>query len=511
MGGFFFLEGAKEAMGISGCVESCLKRSCKGYQSLEGGPGLRVLENEPETWWHKLDHLIYLPILGLVRPRALYYYQGKGLKVLYDFTYKYLTLEHFLGELRRLKVGYALAGELSFRYSQAWYPDYSDKGQDDLLFIFSDWHVKPHWTKHKAHSGHVSMLERFMPGTHQLMINGPEGHILGGWNYPIDTHLSHVLVDLESDLASNLERPIAYNIFDSEGSGLPTAERYAEAKRFYISVLPRKVAHGLGNFKLLDDWELVEGDEGHEVVEARWQDPKKAQADPRRLILMRRLGDSDPVRIYAGCIPPHLSAGAVPGRYRQRWQYQERVIRQLVNGANLNANFGYSFREVENRTQKRRWEEAQKKVEATEERLSLHLEALRNLWKKLKSLRKTFSEKQTASQQQIDVHRRELHHRQESGQPWRRCQQRLQKCERDLAEQETRFQKQRSRLLNEIGKRRQRRSQFQKELRERQQLRDGIDTDTLCRERDAMGLIPIPCAGNETLRKIKSCSIYNFY
>ena len=74
------------------------------------------------------------------------------------------------------------------------------------------------------------MWGRVMPGTHQLIINGPEGHWLGGWNYPIDARLPHVLIDLEIELANKLERPIAYNIFDSEGGGLPVALRYKQAQ-----------------------------------------------------------------------------------------------------------------------------------------------------------------------------------------------------------------------------------------------------------------------------------------
>jgi|GEM_PF-4953876 len=53
---------------------------------------------------------------------------------------------------------------------------------------------------------------------------------------------------------------------------------------------------------------------------------------------MRRRGDTNPTRVYSGRIPEHLSAGAVPACFRQRWACQERVIRQMVNGANLNAN-----------------------------------------------------------------------------------------------------------------------------------------------------------------------------
>ncbi|MCK4450339.1 MAG: hypothetical protein KAX26_07080, partial [Anaerolineae bacterium] len=147
--------------------------------------------------------------------------------------------------------------------------------------------------------------------------------------------------------------PIAHNIFDSEGGGLPIAKRYAEAQRDYISVLPRQGDQSLAAFKVPGEWEPVEGDPDHEAVDACWRDEQKAQEDPRRLVLMRRLKDTDPTRVYAGRIPPSLPAGAVPARFRQRWQHQERVIRQMVNGANLNANFDYVYNEVPNRTQRR--------------------------------------------------------------------------------------------------------------------------------------------------------------
>jgi len=53
------------------------------------------------------------------------------------------------------------------------------------------------------------------------MLNGPQGRLLGGWNYPVDTHMSHILVDLEAALEHTLGRPIACTIVDSEGGGLP--------------------------------------------------------------------------------------------------------------------------------------------------------------------------------------------------------------------------------------------------------------------------------------------------
>ena len=477
MGEFFSLEAAKQEMGIIEDIEACLEASRQEYRETNPGTSLRIVVSEPETLWHKLDHLLYLPILGLTRPRDLYYYQGKGLKVLHGFTYKYLTVEHFLGELTRLRVGYPLADALACGYSQAWYPG------DGPLFIFTDWHVKPHWTKHRAHSGHVTMWERVMPGTKQLLINGPDGHLLGGWNYQVDVHLTQVLVELEADLATKLERPIAYNIFDSEGSGLPTAERYAEAEREYISVLPRKGDQSLTAFELLGEWEPVEGDPEHEAVYANWKDSQKAQEDPRRLVLMHRLKDTDPTRVYAGRIPESLSAGAVPARFRQRWQHQERVIRQMVNGANLNANFGYAYSEVPDRTRKRRWEKAQEKVEVSERRLAEQEEALANLWHKLGALRETYCQERETLQKEIEAQTLELARRQEEGVAFRRCWRGLQSRQRRLADLTARFQRRRCRLLEKIARRRARRSELCKELAERRADRDAIDTESLCRER----------------------------
>ena len=439
---------------------------------------MRVAVSESETVWHKLDHLLYLPILGLTRPRDLYYYQGHGLKVLYGFTYKYLTLEHFLGQLTRLQVGYALADALARCYSQAWYPG------NDPLFIFTDWHVKPHWTKHRAHSGHITMWERVMPGTKQLLVNGPDGHLLGGWNKQVDTHLTQVLVDWEVELTAKLQRPIAYNIFDSEGSGLPTAKRYVETKQAYLSVLPRKGSHTLDAFELLGKWEPVQGDPAHEAVNARWSDPHKAQEDHRRLVLMRRLEDSDPTRIYVGCNLESLSAEAIPVRFRQRWHCQEGVIRQMISGANLNANFGYSYCEVPNRTQKRRWEEAQEKVEVSERLLNQEQEALANLWRKLTGRRKAYHQQQKVLSKEIEAKKIELAHRQQEGRAILRSRKGLLSRQRRLDDLTVDFQRQRHRLLQAMARRLTRRSELRQELSKRQAVRDEIDTESLCRERN---------------------------
>jgi len=464
-------------MGVSPVVEASIAAAGQEQTQTDSAPSLPGVVGEPEALWPKLDHLLYLPILGLTRPRDLYYYQGKGLHVLYGFTYKYLTVEHFAGQLSRWQVGYPLADALADCYSQAWYP-----GQA-AIFIFTDWHTKPHWTKQPAHSGHIAMLERIMPGTKQLIINGPGGHLLGGWNSVMDDHLSHVLVDLELELADKLHRPIAYNVFDSEGGGQPTGERYAEAERCYLSVLPRQGDQRLSEFELLGEWEPVEGDPDRQAVKARWKDQVKADQDPRQLVLMRPTGQVDPTRVYVGRLPEEWSAGSVPDRFRQRWLHQERVIRQMIAGANLNANFGYTYQEVPNRTHQRQWEEAQESVEASERQLAERQEALINLSKSLTRLRHSFRQEREELVQQIEALGADMRQRQEQGQAIRQCQRGLSHRQRRLAEVTHRFKRRRRRLLEKVAHNRTRRSELRQDLAQRQAARDAIDTHSLCRER----------------------------
>lgn len=437
--GLFSLTAAQQAMGITEVVETALRTAIQQYQTAQPGCALRVLTSEPATWWHKLDHLLYLPILGLERPADLYYYQGPGLQVLYGFTYKYLPLEHFLGQLTRLQLGYPLAAALSRCYSQAWHPG------DHPLFIFTDWHDKPWWTKWPAHSGPMSMWGRVMPGTKQLLLNGPEGHLLGGWDYAVDTRLPAVLVDLEATLATTLQRPIAYTVCDSEGGGLPTGQRYAAAGRHYISVLPHQ-GYPLHTFTLQGAWAPVEGDPSHEAVAADWADVQRAQADPLQLVLMRRLGDTDPTRVYAGCWLADWPASTLPSRFRQRWACQERRIRELVNGANLNANYGYTAERVPNRTQQRRWAEAQALVEVTEAQLAEQTAAITHLTDRLAVLEQTTLQTVTALAQQIAAQASAVAQRQAQGQAWRRLAQGVVRLQRSLQQVHERAQRHRARL-----------------------------------------------------------------
>ena len=215
--------------------------------------------------------------------------------------------------------------------------------------------------------------------------------MLIGWNAAIDSHFSGVLVEMEAELATIVERPIAYTIVDSEGSGLALAERYAAAERYYLSVLPRNPSHQLTEFNLQGPWQSVGDDPDHEVVEATWGDEAKAAQEVRRLILMRPVGSTHPTRIYAGCLPPGIAVAQIPPLFRQRWSHQEWRFREMVKGANLNANYGYSYNQVPHRSRQRHWDKAQQQVEVTQGKLAQRQEALTNLRPQLAQLRQNYA------------------------------------------------------------------------------------------------------------------------
>jgi hypothetical protein len=464
-------------MGVVEAVTESMGTTRQAYQAIRQGVSMRLLSSLRETIWSKFDHLLYLPLLKLERPRDLYYYQGQGLKSLYGFTYKYLPLEQFLGQLTRLKWGQPLANALARCYTQAWYEKL------ETLFIFADWHVKPHWTKFFAHSGSVTMWGRVMPGTKQLVVTGPQGRLLIGWNRAIDSHFSGVLVDMEAELATIVERPIAYTIVDSEGSGLALAERYAEAERYYLSVLPRNPSHHLTEFNLQGQWQVVVDDPDHEVVEATWLDEAKAAREVRRLILLRPVGSTHPTRVYAGRIPTTIAVAQIPPLFRQRWYHQEWRFREMVKGANLNANYGYSYDQVPHRTRQRQWEKAQEKVEVTQDKLAQGVEALTNLRPQLVQLRQRYGQKRTELDQELQRYQQTLTQRRQAGQATLRCRQQITRRQRQLQALTARYQKRRRTLLTRLRQQRQQQGQLQAQLAQREAERDAIDTDTLCRER----------------------------
>lgn len=76
MPGFFSLEAAKEALAVRPTIEGCIQSGRAQQEAENNRTDLGHIPYEADTLWPKVDHLLYLPILGLRRPRDLHYYQS---------------------------------------------------------------------------------------------------------------------------------------------------------------------------------------------------------------------------------------------------------------------------------------------------------------------------------------------------------------------------------------------------------------------------------------------------
>jgi chromosome segregation ATPase len=178
-----------------------------------------------------------------------------------------------------------------------------------------------------------------------------------------------------------------------------------------------------------------------------------------------------------------MLASVVPWLHRRRWPNNERRIRDLINGANLNANYGYTYDHVPNRTRQRHWNEAQARVETTEHKVSQQREAIHNLRQQLVQLEQKHAQEcrqwmERIVQQLADWHRRQL-----SGKPTKRCRNRLARLRQQREKATRRFLSRERTLWQRLVQHQALMAHLQCQLTQRKAARDAIDTETLCRER----------------------------
>jgi hypothetical protein len=173
----------------------------------------------------------------------------------------------------------------------------------------------------------------------------------------------------------------------------------------------------------------------------------------------------------------------VPWLHRRRWPNNERRIRDLINGANLNANYGYSYDQVPNRTRQRQWDKAQAQVEVTERKVSQQQEAIRNLRQQLAQLGQKHDHERRQWTERIEQQRVDLNRRQQSDKPTQRCLNRLARLRQQREEATCRFLRRERTLWQRLVQHQARIADLQCQLTQRKVARDAIDTETLCRER----------------------------
>ncbi len=410
----------------------------------------RILGAEWNLTWDKILHLIFLPVLEATRPWQLRYQVGTGLLGICQTAYGFETIQRLLGELTHARLGTPLRHALC----RVWVKTLV--GSEAPLHLYIDVHLKPHWTQIFMPCGHVTMLNRVMPCTRQIMVTTAAGQVLEILDQVGDAHLSHDLPGIEQEVERITRRPVTLTIVDREANGLELAQIYAKSKHFaLLTLLDDPLATGLvlGTpeadkiFKLTGRWQPLPDERGKSLAPAVWGAERADATDRRVFWLVREDATAKLCAVYslsqpvAECAPDTaavLQGSGARRVYRARWTAVENVIRDMVAGANLNENYGYDLHEVPNRLRQRQFAEAEAQVGVTRKQLDTVAEQLTQTQAQLAARRATLAAQQADLVQTQAERQAEQQVRQQAGQSTRRVEQQLANLEQQRQRVEAR-------------------------------------------------------------------------
>ena len=442
-------------------------------------PGRVLAAAWPRTW-AKVVHLIFLPLLDATRPWQLRYAMGDGLLGVCQIAYRFDTIDRALGELKRLPVGDALRQTLC----QTWVRTLV--GTEVPLQIYVDAHLKPHWTHLFMPCGHLPLLERVMPCTRQVIVTNAQGYVWEMLDRVGDAPLNQELPGLEQELERLTHHPVTLTVVDREANSLEVAQIYAKSDHFaLLTMLDDPVSAGLqvgtaafaDVFRLSGRWQPLTVQSGRSLAPAVWAPARAASDDPRVFWLVRDDARDTLCAVYslsqpvADCAPDVaacLHGSGARNVYRRRWAATENVIREMVAGDNLNANYGYERHEVPNRLRQHQAEAAQAQLTTTENQLATNR-------RQLETLRAQQAEReQTLTEQLADLTTARIEHeaertaRQQAGQTTRRVEQQLAHLDRQAPTRTARHARRTAKLETRIRDLTARQAQLEAKLAKRQ-------------------------------------------
>jgi len=443
----------------------------------------RLIGARPELNWAKAEHLLFLPCLDVTRPWQLRYQQGDGLLAVSGIAYRFRTVDQFLNELTRLRIGQHLAEALCARIVQVRYP------AETSLRLYVDGHEKPHWTAQTMPCGRVAMLDRVMPCTHQVVVNDTQGYVLLIRDRPGDYHLSHELLTLDAEVERITGRRVELTVADREANSLALAQAYAASDHHHLlTLLDADQYHGVDDFAVVGTWTELPQHPGESGAAATWAKTADHPDDPRCFYLIRDDASGHLRAVYASTLGvDRLSAMAPSSTYRRRWNCQENPIKELVNGANLNKNYGYQQQPVPNRTALRQQAKRQERVAVTERQLATNQRHLARQHLRQEAQTARYRQRWQALQAQLTARRAELEQRQAADRPVRRALQQIARLEQHQETLTARHTQRLQRIQDQdVQPLLDRRTALEVELAQRQAAVAAVDVNRPMFERDLM-------------------------
>jgi hypothetical protein len=441
----------------------------------------RLIGARSELNWAKAEHLLFLPCLDVTRPWQLRYDQGDGLLAVSGIAYRFRTVDQFLNELTRLRIGPRLAEVLCARIVQTRYP------AEHPLRLYVDGHEKPHWTAQTMPCGRVAMLDRVMPCTHQIVVNDAQGYVLLIRDRPGDYHLSRELLTLDAEVERITGRQVELTIADREANSLALAQAYAASDHHHLlTMLDADQYQGVDDFTLLGEWAALPQRPGESAAAAIWAETTDHPDDPRCFYLIRDDATGRLCAVYASTLGVgRQDAVELPLTYRQRWNCQENPIKEMINGANLNQNYGYRVQSVPNRTALRQQAKLQERVAVIERQLATNQSRLEQQQQRQETWTARYTQQWQDLQDQRVARQAELEQRQAAGQPVRRVTQQIARLEQRQQTLTTNHEQRLQRIqCQDVQPLLERRVALEAELTQRQAAVTAVDVDRPMFERD---------------------------
>jgi hypothetical protein len=374
---------------------------------------------------------------------------------------------------------------------------------DESLHIYVDAHLKPHWTHLFMPCGKVAMLNRVMPCTRQVVVTNAQGYVWEILDQVGDDHLTHTLPALEQDLEQVTEHRVTLTVVDREANGLELAQKYAQTDHFaLLTLLDSTASEGLlvGTpafrkvFRLTGRWQPLAARPDESLAPAVWAPEQDAVDDPRVFWLVQQDDSLKLLAVYslsqpiADCTPDGaalLRGSGARTAYRTRWPAIENVIREMVNGDNLNENYGYDYRPVPNRLRQHQQAEAQAQVNTTQTQLANTQRQLDTAHAQLAQHKQAGATKQADWAAARAERQAELQARQRADQPTRRVEQQLAQLDRQAQTLALRLAQRTDKLqTNTLVRLEARRAELDVTLAERQATLTQIDITQPMFERD---------------------------
>jgi hypothetical protein len=272
-----------------------------------------------------------------------------------------------------------------------------------------------------------------------------------------------------------------------EADSLALAQAYAASEHHHLlTMLDADQYQGVDDFTVLSAWTELPQRPGESAAAAIWAKAADHADDPRCFYLIRNDVSSRLCAVYAITLGVgHLDPVGLPTTYRRRWNCQENPIKELVNGANLNQNYGYRQHPVPNRTALHQQAKLQERVAVIERQLATNQNRLEQQQQRQETWTARYTQQWQDLQDQRIARQAEREQRQAAGQPVRRVTQQIARLEQRQQTLTTNHEQRLQRIrCQDVPPLLKRRAALETELTQRQAAVTAVDVDRPMFERD---------------------------